>query len=309
MKQSDGDAEILEVPLEEDDTLTLATLESQYTEAIGLKYRNDETHSIRAVKLADGKFHAPDGSWTNRVYLVVTALRRKDEAGSAEDAAGNKRKADNEEPTATPAIREESEESKRRKQNCYKCGGEGHIQEMCPSPEGSRNSAAPECHLCKGRGHIKVRCPNNVPKGVCYKCGQYGHAGRECRAGDFGVMGGGRMGGDYGYGMQPPPHDMYGHGPQMGMGMGMPGMGMGMGGFQPRFDAGPAGGAGGGDRLCFRCKQPGHQAMNCPRTQSGESANSCYRCGTEGHIARDCDVCIRCKQRGHFISACPQARV
>jgi hypothetical protein len=57
--------------------------------------------------------------------------------------------------------------------------GEGHIAEMCPSPDGSRNSATgPECHQCHGRGHIRQRCPNNIPAGVCFKCGVYGHTGR-----------------------------------------------------------------------------------------------------------------------------------
>eukprot|EP00051_Salpingoeca_urceolata_P020572 m.309716 g.309716 ORF g.309716 m.309716 type:complete len:357 (-) comp19644_c0_seq8:815-1885(-) len=69
----------------------------------------------------------------------------------------------------------------RPNQVCYKCGGNGHIAEMCPSRDGARNSSMPECHLCNGRGHMKANCPNNVPRGVCYKCGVYGHSGRSWR--------------------------------------------------------------------------------------------------------------------------------
>lgn len=49
---------------------------------------------------------------------------------------------------------------------------------MCSSMEGVRQTNAPECHLCHGKGHVKAKCPNQIPPGVCYKCGIFGHSGR-----------------------------------------------------------------------------------------------------------------------------------
>ena len=51
--------------------MSLATLVSQFVGAVGLKYRNEETHSVRAVKINNGTFSAPDDGWGQRVYLVV----------------------------------------------------------------------------------------------------------------------------------------------------------------------------------------------------------------------------------------------
>ena len=57
----------------QDGTLLLSTIQSQFPHASGLKYRNEETHSIRAVRMTStGLLSAPDDFWGDRVYLVVT---------------------------------------------------------------------------------------------------------------------------------------------------------------------------------------------------------------------------------------------
>lgn len=61
----DENEEPIELPCEEDNTVLLTTLSSQFPGASGLKYRNADTGTMRAVRLVDGRFQAPDGeTWT-----------------------------------------------------------------------------------------------------------------------------------------------------------------------------------------------------------------------------------------------------
>ena len=63
--------EPMEVPLEEDGTLLLSTLNAQFPGSCGLKYRNPESGSMRGIRLSDGRLYPPDADWANRVYLAV----------------------------------------------------------------------------------------------------------------------------------------------------------------------------------------------------------------------------------------------
>lgn len=98
-------------------------------------------------------------------------------------------------------------------------------------------------------------------------------------------------------------------------------------------------------KTCFKCKEPGHLAANCPN-DAGQS-DICYKCGStehklsqcpkfdgnnledlpyakcyvcqkEGHMARNCTqnkngaypkggACHGCGGTGHFVRDCPQA--
>ena len=58
---------------------------------------------------------------------------------------------------------------------------------------------------------------------------------------------------------------------------------------------------------CFRCRQKGHRAKDCPM------AKTCYNCGGEGHIGSECPLpramrCVICQQPDHRAKDCPQAQ-
>lgn len=67
----DESEESMEVPLEEDRTLLLSTLNAQFPGSCGLKYRNPDSGAMRGIRLSDGRLYPPDGEWSNRIYLAV----------------------------------------------------------------------------------------------------------------------------------------------------------------------------------------------------------------------------------------------
>ncbi len=75
----------IELPIEEDNTLLLSTLQAQFPGATGLKYKNPETKAIRGIRLNDSKLHAPGNSWGAHVFYCVFPK---------ESISENKRKSD-----------------------------------------------------------------------------------------------------------------------------------------------------------------------------------------------------------------------
>lgn len=70
LKVSDGEnMGIVEIPTEEDGTLSVNGLENIYSGATGLKY-NVEDHT-RLVKISDGKLIAPPEGWASHTYYCV----------------------------------------------------------------------------------------------------------------------------------------------------------------------------------------------------------------------------------------------
>lgn len=59
----DENDEAVELPCEEDNSILLSTVTSQFPGASGLKYRNPESNAMRGLRLADGKFIAPEKGW------------------------------------------------------------------------------------------------------------------------------------------------------------------------------------------------------------------------------------------------------
>ncbi|BFZ60623.1 hypothetical protein YB2330_001663 [Saitoella coloradoensis] len=71
------------------------------------------------------------------------------------------------------------------------------------------------------------------------------------------------------------------------------------------------------ERLCYNCKQPGHESNACPEPRSTQQ-KQCYSCGGVGHVQADCPSlriagaapgakCYSCGQIGHLARSCPAA--
>lgn len=64
--------ESIELPLEDDNTLLLSTLQGQFPGACGLKYRNPENKAIRGIRLNESRMHPPNNGWDSQtVYYCV----------------------------------------------------------------------------------------------------------------------------------------------------------------------------------------------------------------------------------------------
>lgn len=63
--------DFMEIPLESDGTLSTATLSAYFPGVTGLKFRLDSYSPYRALRLYDGKFHAPEGSWAGHKFYCV----------------------------------------------------------------------------------------------------------------------------------------------------------------------------------------------------------------------------------------------
>lgn len=93
--------EPIELPLEDDGTLLLSTLQGQFPGACGLKYRNPENKAIRGIRLNESRMHPPsNGGWDSQtVYYCVfpkgTVGRIQDLLKiEVESVSENKRKSD-----------------------------------------------------------------------------------------------------------------------------------------------------------------------------------------------------------------------
>lgn len=63
------DSEPIEIPSEDDGTLTVSALAAHYPGATGLKYRLGG--HTRAVKLANGILYPPENGWGDNIYYCI----------------------------------------------------------------------------------------------------------------------------------------------------------------------------------------------------------------------------------------------
>jgi hypothetical protein len=67
----DINEEPIELPIEEDGTLLLSTLQGQFPGSCGLKYRT-ESKAIRGIRLNENRLHPPSSGWENStIYFCV----------------------------------------------------------------------------------------------------------------------------------------------------------------------------------------------------------------------------------------------
>lgn len=71
--------EPIELPVEEDGTLLLSTLQAQFPGCCGLKYQSPESRSTRGVRSNEGRFYPPssDSGWGSLIYFCVFPKENK----------------------------------------------------------------------------------------------------------------------------------------------------------------------------------------------------------------------------------------
>ncbi|KAK2725833.1 uncharacterized protein LOC136032058 [Artemia franciscana] len=62
----------IELPLEDDGSLLLTTLTSQFPDATGLTFYCESAQATRGLKLSEGKLWPPRGGWSNTIYSCTT---------------------------------------------------------------------------------------------------------------------------------------------------------------------------------------------------------------------------------------------
>jgi len=62
--------EPIELPIDDEGFLEIATLSAQFPGACGLKYRSPESNNLRGLRVIDGKIIPPDQVWTNHIYIA-----------------------------------------------------------------------------------------------------------------------------------------------------------------------------------------------------------------------------------------------
>ena len=67
---SSTDQSFTEIPLEEDDSLMLSTVQSHFSNAIGLKYLAP-SGAWRGLRVIDNIFEAPSSGWGHGVYYIT----------------------------------------------------------------------------------------------------------------------------------------------------------------------------------------------------------------------------------------------
>lgn len=59
------------IPLENDGTLSRATLSARFPGVTGLKFRPNSHSPYRILSLYGGEFHAPEDCWTDHKFFCV----------------------------------------------------------------------------------------------------------------------------------------------------------------------------------------------------------------------------------------------
>ena len=67
----DNPSDMIEIPSEDDGTLLISSIQAQFPQTTGLRYKNEETQSWRGIRCSDGVLYPPPEHWGNSVFYVV----------------------------------------------------------------------------------------------------------------------------------------------------------------------------------------------------------------------------------------------
>lgn len=93
--EENADDEGIEIPLEEDRTCNIKVVQSQFTNAVGLRFRAPDTGRMRALKMdEDGKLYPPPQGWDGLTFIVVVDKKRtrEEEGGKIESEVRDNKK-------------------------------------------------------------------------------------------------------------------------------------------------------------------------------------------------------------------------
>jgi len=90
---SDEDGDVMELPAEKNGKILLSTIQAQFPDAIGLKYKSS-SGGLRGIRAEDNVLDPPQSGWGDATYLITTsgALKRKSGEESSNGSSVKTRK-------------------------------------------------------------------------------------------------------------------------------------------------------------------------------------------------------------------------
>jgi len=90
--EENADDEGIEIPLEEDRTCDIKVVQSQFANAVGLRFRAPDTGRMRALKMDEnGKLYPPPQGWEGLTFIVVMDKKRTREEEGGKIESENKK--------------------------------------------------------------------------------------------------------------------------------------------------------------------------------------------------------------------------
>jgi len=102
---SSEEADFMEFPKEENNSVTLSTIHSQFPDAIGIKYKG-ASGAWRAIRAVDNILDPPKGGWGDRVYIVTLPENIKRKSDNNIEYGARDSKVSRPEPIVDPLLKD-----------------------------------------------------------------------------------------------------------------------------------------------------------------------------------------------------------
>jgi len=94
--------EFIEIPKEDNDSIMLSTIQTQFPDAIGLKFRGS-SGAWRAIRAVDNIFEPPKGGWGDKAYCVSNSKEPDMKKRKSESYSGSPER---KRPTSSPYLKD-----------------------------------------------------------------------------------------------------------------------------------------------------------------------------------------------------------